>query len=60
MTDNQFEIVNPEAEYSALLEQVGETLEKGRGRLVSAVNAVMVQTYWEIGQLQLLRHCRKN
>ena len=45
MTDNQFEIVNPEAEYSALLEQVGETLEKGRGRLVSAVNAVMVQTY---------------
>ena len=50
MTGKQFEIVNPDAEYNDLLEQVGETLEKGRGRLVSAVNAVMVQTYWEIGQ----------
>ena len=39
---------NPE--YDALLQCVGDTLEKGRQRAATAVNSAMVQTYWEIGR----------
>ena len=35
---------NPE--YDALLQCVGDTLEKGRQRAATAVNSAMVQTYW--------------
>ena len=37
-------------EYDVLLKQVGDTLERGRQKLVAAVGSVMVQTYWEIGR----------
>lgn len=36
--------------YSALLQNVGNALEQGRSRAAAAVNAAMVQTYWEIGR----------
>ena len=39
---------NPE--YDALLQCVGDTLEKGRQRAATAVNSAVVQTYWEIGR----------
>ena len=39
---------NPE--YDALLQCVGDTLEKGRQRAATAVNSAEVQTYWEIGR----------
>ena len=38
------------AKYQTLLDQVGETLERGRGRAVAAVNREIVATYWEIGR----------
>ena len=36
--------------YRILLRQVGDALNRGRGRTASAVNAAMVATYWEIGR----------
>ncbi len=36
--------------YNALLQNVGNTLTQGRSRAAAAVNAAMVQTYWEIGR----------
>ena len=41
-------VVNPE--YQNLLQHVGETLENGRAKVVAAVNATAVSTYWEIGR----------
>lgn len=46
--DNDSLIVN--SDYQGLLQQVGETLERGRGRAAAAVNSAMVATYWEIGR----------
>lgn len=37
-------------DYQDLLQQVGIALENGRGQVAVAVNNVMVQTYWSIGQ----------
>lgn len=39
---------NPE--YQELIHQVGRDLENGRRQFVTAVNNVMVRTYWTIGQ----------
>ena len=36
--------------YSTLLQNVGNALTQGRSRAAAAVNAAMVQTYWEIGR----------
>ena len=36
--------------YNALLQSVGNALTQGRSRAAAAVNAAMVQTYWEIGR----------
>lgn len=36
--------------YNALLQSVGNALTQGRSRAAVAVNAAMVQTYWEIGR----------
>ena len=36
--------------YNALLQNVGNALTQGRSRAAAAVNAAMVQTYWEIGR----------
>lgn len=40
----------PAQEYEALLQNVGETLSRGRTQATAAVNSAMVQTYWEIGR----------
>ncbi len=37
-------------DYEQLIRQVGETLDKGRKSVASAINASMVITYWEIGR----------
>lgn len=37
-------------EYTALLDNVGQTLNNGRKKAISAVNTAMVETYWEIGK----------
>jgi len=50
MTDNQLNPMIHSAEYDALLRHVGDVLEQGRRKVASAVNAAMVQTYWEIGR----------
>ena len=36
--------------YNALIQNVGNALTQGRSRAAAAVNAAMVQTYWEIGR----------
>lgn len=36
--------------YNALLQSVGNALTQGRSRAAAAVNAAIVQTYWEIGR----------
>ena len=33
-------------QYQVLLQQVGETLERGRSRAAAAVKSVIVATYW--------------
>ena len=48
MASNNSIIVD--SEYQNLLHDVGETLESGRARAVSAVNSAVVSTYWEIGR----------
>lgn len=50
MVDNEIKLNAGDPEYSKLIQQVGETLENGRHKVVSAVNSAMVQTYWEIGR----------
>lgn len=50
MVDNEIKLNIGDPEYSKLIQQVGETLENGRHKVVSAVNSAMVQTYWEIGR----------
>ena len=37
-------------EYDKLIEKVGETLQRGRNKLASALKGIMVETYWEIGR----------
>lgn len=37
-------------EYDKLIEKVGETLQRGRNKLASALKSIMVETYWEIGR----------
>ena len=36
--------------YSALKTQIGQLLQKGREKAGRAVNSILVQTYWLIGQ----------
>ena len=43
-------IVIQNKEYEKLIEAVGLELKKGRQNVAIAVNAEMVQTYWQIGQ----------
>ena len=49
MNDNK-NIPIANQEYEHLLQQVGDTLQKGRARLAAVVKSTTVQTYWEIGQ----------
>jgi predicted nuclease of restriction endonuclease-like (RecB) superfamily len=38
------------AEYQSLKNEIGELLLQGRARAASAVNTILVQTYWQIGR----------
>lgn len=38
------------SDYELLLQNIGQELDRGRQRVVSAVNAAMVESYWRIGQ----------
>lgn len=49
MEENKI-VVSDNKDYEELIRQVGESLEKGRKNVVSAINAAMVITYWEIGR----------
>ena len=44
------QIVNGDADYESLLQNVGDVLQRGRNAFVAATNSVMVHSYWEIGQ----------
>ena len=50
MSEKAIIMTNNNPEYDQLLLTVGEALEQGRRKTVAAVNAAMVQTYWEIGR----------
>ncbi|MBR5088477.1 MAG: DUF1016 family protein [Ruminiclostridium sp.] len=43
-------ITTTDSEYTALLQQVGNTLEQGRTQIATAINSAMVVSYWEIGR----------
>ncbi|MFY8199946.1 MAG: DUF1016 N-terminal domain-containing protein [Pirellula staleyi] len=36
--------------YDRLLNRIGSTLTKGRGRAIQAVNVHLMETYWQVGQ----------
>lgn len=36
--------------YSELLKRIGLVYEQGRGQAAQAVNAVLIETYWQVGQ----------
>jgi predicted nuclease of restriction endonuclease-like (RecB) superfamily len=40
----------PKKEYSALISKIGSLLEAGRKQAYTAVNQILVKTYWEIGK----------
>lgn len=39
-----------DSDYDVLLQNIGQELTRGRQRVVSAVNAAMIESYWRIGQ----------
>ena len=39
-----------DSDYDILLQNIGQELTRGRQRVVSAVNAAMIESYWRIGQ----------
>lgn len=43
------------ADHHLLLGNIRELLNQGRKQAMQAVNSAMVQTYWEIGRLHLLK-----
>ena len=44
------ELANPSTEYSQLIDRIGNTLNEARNNLAQAVNSVMVDAYWQVGQ----------
>ncbi len=43
--------MNPQLnQYNELINQIGKLLSSGRAKAASAVNTILVQTYWEIGK----------
>ena len=40
----------PDKNYNLLIKDIGSLLEQGRKRAFSAVNQILVRTYWEIGK----------
>lgn len=48
---NEIDVIDRnDPEYTALLNNVGNTIEAGKGKAVAAINSAMVETYWQIGQ----------
>lgn len=48
---NEIDLIDRnDPEYEALLNNVGNTIEAGKGKAVAAINSAMVETYWQIGQ----------
>ena len=47
---NDYELANPSTEYSQLIDSIGNTLNEARNNLAQAVNSVMVDAYWQVGQ----------
>ncbi len=43
-------VTDRNSDYDELLQQVGKALQKGRDKLATVVNNVMVRSYWEIGR----------
>jgi predicted nuclease of restriction endonuclease-like (RecB) superfamily len=42
--------ISSDSEYQNLIQQIGESLHQGRQQAAQAVNNLLVQTYWQIGQ----------
>lgn len=42
--------ISTDSEYQNLIQQIGELLHQGRQQAAQAVNNLLVQTYWQIGQ----------
>ena len=42
--------ISTNSEYQNLIQQIGELLHQGRQQAAQAVNNLLVQTYWQIGQ----------
>ena len=48
---NEIDVIDRnDPEYTALLDNVGNAIEAGKGKTVAAINSAMVETYWQIGQ----------
>ncbi len=48
---NEIDVIDRnDPEYTALLDNVGNAIEAGKGKAVAAINSAMVETYWQIGQ----------
>jgi predicted nuclease of restriction endonuclease-like (RecB) superfamily len=50
MSKKDIQVIDNDVDYAELIDKVGATLQKGKNSAAAAVNSVMVQTYWEIGQ----------
>ena len=42
--------ISTNSEYQNLIQQIGELLHQGRKQAAQAINNLLVQTYWQIGQ----------
>jgi hypothetical protein len=41
---------SPELPYTTLVSQIGSLLQEGRRQAASAINTVLVQSYWQMGK----------
>jgi predicted nuclease of restriction endonuclease-like (RecB) superfamily len=44
------EIINKQADYHHLIDQIAATYQKGQQKAIMAVNTHLVETYWEVGR----------
>lgn len=45
---NEIDVIDRnDPEYTALLDNVGNAIEAGKGKVVAAINSAMVETYWQ-------------
>ena len=48
--NNKFACMNYPATYRDLIKQIGDLLQIGREKAAYSINAILIQTYWQIGQ----------